>query len=65
MTDEPRPPREITRRTVRVKPHSYRPTKAEMGAPIDLRKADGTRPTPEELANAMLAPVKIFEDPEA
>ena len=34
--------------------HSYQPSKAEREEPIDLRKPDGTRPTPEELATALL-----------
>ena len=62
MADEPKKPKTITRRTVCVKPHVYQPTKAEMGAPIDIRKPDGTRPTVEELADAVLAPVKIVEE---
>ena len=60
MTDEPK-----ERRTVRVRPHRYQPSKAELEAPIEIRKADGTRPTVEELVDAVLAPVDIVEDSEA
>ena len=60
-----RPKRLEEPRTVRVKPHSYQPSKAEREAPIDIRKPDGTRPTPEELADAVLRPVRIIEDPDA
>lgn len=61
MTKQTRDPRP----KVRVKPHSYQPTKAEMEAPIDIRKADGIRPTVDELVDAVLAPVEIVEDTEA
>ena len=53
------------RDTVRVKPHTYQPTKAELEEPIVIRKADGTMPTPEELAKRALRPVKIVEDVDA
>lgn len=62
MTDEAKEPVEIVRRPVRVKPHSYQPSKAEMEATIDIRKPDGTRPTVDELVDAVLAPVRIVED---
>ena len=65
MTDEPRAPRRISRRTVRVRPHGYQPSKAELEAPIDIRKADGTRPTVDEFVEAAFGPVKIVEDPDA
>ena len=55
----------IERREVRVKPHSYQPTKAELEEPFLIRKADGTMPTPEELARVALAPARIIEDPDA
>ena len=42
--------------TVRIKPNSYQPRKAEM---YDLVKIDAT---PEQLARAVLRPVKIVED---
>ena len=51
--------------TVRVRPFSYQPNKAELDAPIDIRKADGTCPTPEELACAVLQPVTVVEDADA
>lgn len=65
MADEPKEPVEIKRRTVRVRPHSYQPTKAEMEETIDIRKADGSRPTVDELVDAVLAPVEIVEDADA
>ena len=58
-------PKQPERPQVRVKPHSYQPNKAELEAPIDIRKADGTRPSVDELVNAVLAPVKIVKDPDA
>ena len=51
--------------TVRVKPHSYQPSKAERDAPIDIRKPDGTWPTVDEFMDAAFGPVEIVEDPEA
>jgi len=59
MTDEPKERVKIERRTVRVKPHRYQPSKAELEEPV---KIDAK---PEELAAAVLAPVKIVEDVEA
>ena len=53
------------RRTVRVKPHTYQPRKAELEEPIVIRKADGTMPTPEEFARVALAPARIVEDQDA
>ena len=46
-------------RTVRVKPHSYQPSKAELDEPV---KIDAT---PDELAAAILRPVKIVKNSEA
>ena len=37
----------------------YQPSKAELEAPIDMRKEDGSLPTMEELAQAVLRPVEI------
>ena len=65
MADEPKEPKTITRRTVCVKPHVYQPTKAEMEAPIDIRKPDGSKPSVDEVAEAVLAPTKIVEDSDA
>ena len=65
MTKETREPMKIEPRTVWVKPHIYQPSKAELEAPIDIRKADGSQPTVEELVDAVLAPVRIVEDPDA
>ena len=53
------------RRTVRVKPHSHQPAKAEMEDTIEQHKPDGSRWTPEEAARALLQPVNVVEDPEA
>lgn len=53
------------RRTVRVKPHSYQPSKAEMEETIPQHKPDGTRWMPEETARALLRPVNVVEDPAA
>ena len=45
--------------TVRVKPNSYQPSKAEMEEPIRLPA--GT--TPLRLAKAVVTPVRIIKDP--
>lgn len=47
------------RPVVRLKPSSYQPTEAELEEPI---KIDAT---PEELALAVLRPVRIVRDPAA
>ncbi len=59
MSKESREPHPIERRTVRVKPHVYQPSKAELEEPgrIDA--------TPDELAAAVLRPVRMIEDPDA
>lgn len=57
MTDE--------RREVRVKPKNYQPSRAEQEEPFVIRKADGTMPTPEELARIALQQVTVVEDPDA
>ncbi len=62
---EPTEPVKIDPRPVRVKPHTYQPSKAELEAPIDIRRPDGTRPTPDALAAAVLAPVHVVQDSEA
>ena len=49
---------------MRVKPNRYQPTRTELEEPVLIRKADGTMPTPEELASVALAPVTLVEDPE-
>lgn len=54
-----------SRSTIRVRPHSYQPTKAEMEEPVTVRKRDGSLPTPEELAAIALRPVTVIEDPKA
>ena len=45
--------------TLRVKPRSYQPTKAELEADV------GIETTPDELAEAVLRPVNIIEDDDA
>ena len=60
---KPKPPVKINRRTVRLKPHGYQPTKAELEADMSIRRADGSRPTPEEVARVALGQVKIVEEP--
>ena len=50
---------------VRVKPHAYQPSKAEIEEPIDITRPDGSRPTVDEVVDAILAPVEIVEDIDA
>ena len=45
--------------TVRLKPNTYQPRKAELEEPVKIEA------TPEQLARAVLRPVKIIEDPDA
>ena len=47
------------RPNARLKPSSYQPTKAELEEPL---KIDAT---PEELALAVLQPVRVVRDPDA
>lgn len=65
MADQAREPRESDRPTVRVKPFSYQPSKAELEEPVILRKPDGSVPTVDEVVDAVLRPVKVVEDPAA
>ena len=65
MTEAPRDPQAIKRRTVRVRPHSYQPSKAEREEPMVLRNPDGSRPTVDELVEAAFGPVEVVEDSEA
>lgn len=53
MTKSPKSP------LLRVKPRSYQPTKADLEADV------GIETTPDELAEAVLRPVKLVEDPDA
>ena len=53
MPEQSKPP------TVRVKPHSYQPSKAEREAPIRINA------TPDQIAKAAVSPVNIVEDPDA
>ena len=55
----------VERQEVRVKPHSYQPTKTELEEPVVIRRSDGTMPTPEELVQAAVRPVNVVEDPGA
>ena len=55
-----RPPADLPEpATVRLKPNIYQPSKAEMD---ELVKIDAT---PEQVARAVLRPVKIIKDPDA
>ena len=45
--------------TIRVKPHTYQPSKAELEEDVSLDT------TPDELALAVLRPVKMVEDENA
>ena len=51
-------PEKQDRPIVRVKPHSYQPTVAELNEPIVF--PPGT--TPEDLARALMTPVTVVED---
>jgi len=44
---------------IEVKPHIYQPSKAELNEPVKIKT------TPENLARAVLRPVKIVEDQDA
>ena len=59
MTEKPAPKPLTAPREVRVKPHSYQPSKAEKDGPVKIEA------TPEQLARAVLRPVRIVEDPNA
>ena len=47
---------------IKVKPHSYQPSKAELEETIDLANPDGSIPSPDELATRLLQAVKIVSD---
>lgn len=53
------------RQKVRVKPHSYQPSRADMDDPIIIRNPDGSVPTESEFVSRVLRPMKIEEDPDA
>ena len=55
----------IERREVRLKPHAYQPTKAELNEPVVIRQADGSVPMPEELVRIALSQVRVIEGPDA
>ena len=44
---------------IRVKPHAYQPSKAELEEPIHIDA------TPQQLAKAAVTPIRIVEDPDA
>ena len=50
---------------IRVKPHSYQPSKAELDEVFDVRNADGSMPLPEDVARRVFRPMKIVEDSDA
>lgn len=52
-------PTPVAKRNVTLVRSAYQPSKAEMEKVIDVRKADGSMPTPEKLAQAALRPVNI------
>ncbi|MCY4287725.1 MAG: hypothetical protein OXC63_03950 [Aestuariivita sp.] len=54
-----------TRPTVRLKPNSYQPSKAEPDELIVIHKRDGSIPSQAELAQTALRPMTIMEDDEA
>ena len=54
MTDKRKEPK-----IVEMVKSGYQPTKAEMEEVVALRKADGSAPTMEEIAQAVLQPAKI------
>ena len=45
-------PKKPTKRTIKVKPRSYRPTKAELHEDVSIRA------TPEQLTRAIMRPVR-------
>ena len=51
--------RKETARPVNLVKSDYQPSKAELEEPIDIRRPDGTQPTPEELVRAALRPVSV------
>ena len=57
-------PKPDNRRTVHLKPTSYKPSKAELDEPIILTNPDGSRPTPGDVAHAIVQPVRIIRDPD-
>ena len=50
---------------IRVKPHSYQPSKAELDEVFDVRNADGSMLLPEDVARRVFRPMKIVEDSDA
>ncbi len=57
--EEPREPRKIERRTVRVKPQTYQPRKAELEEEFHIDA------TPEDVIRAAFHPARVVEDSEA
>ena len=65
MTNPPRKPVDLTQRpTVRVKPRSYQPSKAEKETPVGIVMQDGSAPTEDEFLERVLRPVNLIEDPD-
>ena len=56
---KPEPKQKLTRRTIRVKHSAYQPSRAELREDVCLDA------TPEELARAVLRPVRVIRDPDA
>ena len=52
-------------REVRVKPGSHQPSKPELEEDLRIRRRDGSRPTPEEVARVALRLLTVVEDPDA
>ena len=57
MTGKPAPANKLP--NLRVKPRSYQPTKADMAKDVSIDA------TPDELAEAVLRPVRMVEDENA
>ena len=56
---------EAERTTVRVKPHSYQPSKADLEEEVMPLNPDGSRATVEDALRAVLRPVHVVEDVDA
>lgn len=53
------------RREVRMKPKTYQLRKAELDEGMSIRRTDGSRPAPVEVARVALGQAKVVEDPGA
>ncbi|MDE0239400.1 MAG: hypothetical protein OXQ84_04265 [bacterium] len=54
-----REPRKIKPRTVRVRPQSFQPRKADMMEDVSIKA------TPEDVIRAAFHPARVIEDPDA